>query len=134
MHQMGVRNMRMQLDIAHYDGVLVVSVREDRMDAAIALDFKDSMRDLTTDAPPRVLLDLEEVRFLDSSGLGAVIGAMKQLGNHRKLELAGLKPAVEKVFRLTRMDSIFVIHPTLSSALDGIAKSNEDAAGRTHAY
>lgn len=121
----------MQLDTALYDGFMVVTVLEDRLDAAIALDFKDSMRDLTMEAPARVILDLENVRFLDSSGLGAVIGAMKQLGNKRKLELAALNPAVEKVFRLTRMDSIFVIHPNLAKALSG---EPLDSVGQAHAY
>jgi anti-sigma B factor antagonist len=121
----------MQLDTAHYDGFMVVTILEDRLDAAIALDFKDTMRDLTMEAPPRVILDLENVRFLDSSGLGAVIGAMKQLGNNRKLELAALNPAVEKVFRLTRMDSIFVIHPNLATALSSV---NTGTKGQAHAY
>jgi len=121
----------MQLETAHYDDFMVVTLLEDRLDAAIALDFKDTMRDLTLDAPPRVILDLANVRFLDSSGLGAVIGAMKQLGNRRKLELAGLKPAVDKVFRLTRMDTIFVIHPDLASALEGTGTSQ---TGQAHAY
>ncbi|WP_108484379.1 STAS domain-containing protein [Oceaniglobus ichthyenteri] len=125
----------MQLETAQHDGLMVITLLEDRLDAAIALDFKDTMRDLTIDAPPRVVLDMQSVRFLDSSGLGAVIGAMKQLGSTRKLELAGLKPAVDKVFRLTRMDSIFTIHPNLAEALgplpvDGAA----DPKGRAHAY
>lgn len=123
----------MQLDTAQYDGLMVVSVREDRLDAAIALDFKDTMRDLTADAPPRVVLDMANVRFLDSSGLGAVIGAMKQLGSARKLELAGLTPAVDKVFRLTRMDTIFTIHPNLGSALAGQQPRDTDQ-GQAHAH
>jgi|SRR5690606_13823585 len=121
----------MQLNTAYYDGFMVVSLQEDRLDAAIALDFKETMRDLTMDAPPRVILDMETVRFLDSSGLGAVIGAMKQLGPKRRLELAALKPAVEKVFRLTRMDSIFVIHSNMASALQDEPGSN---LGQAHAY
>ncbi|WP_226779786.1 STAS domain-containing protein [Oceaniglobus trochenteri] len=124
----------MQLDTAHYDGLMVVSVLEDRMDAAIALDFKDAMRDLTSDAPARVVLDMATVRFLDSSGLGAVIGAMKQLGHQRRLELAGLNPSVEKVFRLTRMDSIFTIHANIDAALGGVATIDAAPRGQAHAY
>jgi anti-sigma B factor antagonist len=63
-----------------------------------------------------VILDLAQVDFLDSSGLGAVVAVMKVLGPTRKLELAGLTPTVEKVFRLTRMDQVFTIH---ASAPDG---------------
>ena len=39
---------------------------------------------------------------------------MKQMGKDRRLDLAALMPEVDKVFRLTRMNSVFVIHPDLS--------------------
>ena len=44
---------------------------------------------------------------------------MKLLENGQKLELAGLTPNVEKVFRLTRMDSVFSIHANAGAALEG---------------
>ena len=89
----------------------LIKVAEDRIDAAVAIQFKDLVREMTEDGPMRVVLDLSRVTFLDSSGLGAVVAAMKQIGAGRKLELAGLTPNVEKVFRLTRMDTVFTIHP-----------------------
>jgi len=76
---------------------------------------------LAGDAPARVVLDVAMVEFLDSSGLGAVVAAMKQLGVDRKLELAGLTPTVEKVFRLTRMDTVFTIHENANAAMAGLA-------------
>ena len=42
---------------------------------------------------------------------------MKQLGDDRRLDLAGLSPAVDKVFRLTRMDTVFNLYPSLHDAL-----------------
>jgi anti-sigma B factor antagonist len=97
--------------------MLVVRIEEPRIDAAGAIQFKERMREVTTDAAPRVVLDLSCVNFLDSSGLGAVVAVMKLLLPGRKLELAGLTPTVEKVFRLTRMDSVFKIHPAVPGAL-----------------
>jgi anti-sigma B factor antagonist len=96
----------------HIDGTLVARVRESRIDAAVAIRFKDRLREVLTDPAPRVVLDLSRVEFLDSSGLGAVVAVMKMAGPGRSLELAGLTPTVEKVFRLTRMDRVFTIHPT----------------------
>lgn len=90
---------------------------EDRIDAAGAIQFKDRMRELTIGTTGRVILDLSRVAFLDSSGLGAVVAVMKLLGPDRKLELAGLTPTVEKVFRLTRMDTVFTIHPHVPAGL-----------------
>lgn len=89
---------------------MVVEVLESRLDAAVAVQFKDAIRDISAEAPRRVILDLGQVEFLDSSGLGSVIGAMKLLAPERKLELAALREPVSKVFRLTRMDTIFLIH------------------------
>jgi anti-sigma B factor antagonist len=96
---------------------LVVTACENRIDAACAIQFKEQMRALTTSASARVMLDLSCVDFLDSSGLGAVVAVMKLLGPDRKLELVGLTPTVAKVFRLTRMDTVFTIHPTLPEGL-----------------
>lgn len=98
-------------------GALVVCVNEERLDAAIAIRFKDLMREVTSQPSQRVILDLSRVTFLDSSGLGAVVAVMKTLGPDRRLELAGLTPNVERVFRLTRMDSVFSIHRSVDAAL-----------------
>lgn len=101
----------MDIDCEHIGGTLVARVQDARIDAAIAIRFKDRMREVLSDPAPRVVLDLSHVDFLDSSGLGAVVAVMKMAGPGRSLELAGLTPTVEKVFRLTRMDRVFTIHP-----------------------
>lgn len=107
----------MQLKYAMNGATLVIRVAEDRIDAAGAIQFKERMRDLIQMPCVRVILDLSQVHFLDSSGLGAVVAVMKLLQPDRKLELSGLTPTVEKVFRLTRMDSIFTIHSALAEGL-----------------
>jgi anti-sigma B factor antagonist len=107
----------MDLQTTARDDMLIVSAMEDRIDAAGAIQFKDCMRMLVQHPAPRVVLDLSRVKFLDSSGLGAVVAVMKLLGPGRKLELAGLTPTVLKVFRLTRMDSVFTIHPDVPEGL-----------------
>ena len=107
----------MEVLATHQADLLVVTVLENRIDAAGAIQFKEKMREVTQAPAARVLLDLSRVAFLDSSGLGAVVAVMKLLGPDRKLELAGLTPTVQKVFRLTRMDTVFTIHPGLPEAL-----------------
>ena len=103
---------------------LVIMVNEKRIDAAVAVVFKQKMQDMAKHPASRVVLDLSQVEFLDSSGLGAIVGAMKQLGQDRKLDLAGLTPTVEKVFRLTRMDTVFKIYPGRSAALPDVANAS----------
>ncbi|MBB95730.1 MAG: anti-anti-sigma factor [Rhodobacteraceae bacterium] len=107
----------MTLITADNGATRVVTVQDERIDAALAIRFKDDMRAATNGGPERVVLDLSQVAFIDSSGLGAIVASMKQLDPARKLDLAGLTPNVEKVFRLTRMDTIFTLYPTLEKAL-----------------
>ncbi|MEB8387707.1 STAS domain-containing protein [Rhodobacteraceae bacterium KMM 6894] len=93
----------------------IVTVNARRIDAAVAIQFKDAMRVQTGDGAAHVVLDLGQVAFIDSSGLGAIVASMKQLGVGQRLDLAVLTPDVEKVFLLTRMDSIFTIHDSLET-------------------
>ena len=113
----------MQLQTQTRPKVVSVLVLEDRIDAASAIQFKEKMRDLTKDGTQRVVLDLARVQFLDSSGLGAIVAVKKLLGPDRALDLSSLTPTVEKVFRLTRMDSIFTIHPSLEVAISHAASA-----------
>ena len=109
----------MELYVDHYSDAILITVKESRIDAASAIAFKDSMRQLTSTGPDRVIVDLEGVDFVDSSGLGAIVSVMKSLGANQKMELAALSGAVAKVFRLTRMDTVFKIYPSAADAVDG---------------
>lgn len=100
----------MRLNTHKTNAGLVICVDEPRIDAAVAIEFKEAVRSATQGAAGPVILDLSQVTFLDSSGLGAVVAVMKLLAPDRALELAGLTPSVARVFRLTRMDSVFTIH------------------------
>lgn len=108
----------MELTAEDRGGALLISVMEDRIDAVVAIQFRDRMREETATAHRRVVLDLSRVAFVDSSGLGAIVGAMKQLGKERRMDLAGLTINVAKVFRLTRMDTVFTIFDTAMAAMD----------------
>lgn len=113
----------MKLDGDRSGDTLVIRVGERRIDSAVAIQFKDSVRDLAgaagergTEPAATVILDLARVDFVDSSGLGAIVAAMKLLAPAQRLELAALTPNVMRVFRLTRMDGVFTIHPVAPGA------------------
>lgn len=107
----------MDLTSTQTDNLQIVTVNAARIDAAVAIRFKDIMRGMTEFGPERIVLDLSQVDFVDSSGLGAIVASMKQLNGGSKLDLAGLTPNVDKVFRLTRMDTVFAIHDSTDTAV-----------------
>jgi anti-sigma B factor antagonist len=106
----------MELTSKYQGAYHVITVNAERIDAAAAIAFKEALRSATAGGMDRVLLNLEQVRFIDSSGLGAIVAALKLVGPDRQLDLACLTPGVEKVFRLTRMNSIFQIYEDLGDA------------------
>lgn len=96
---------------------IIMRCLDARLDAMVALKFKDGFQHLAKGTHKRVILDLTSVDFMDSSGLGAVVAVYKMLGRDRVFDLAGLSQAVDRVFKLTRMDSVFRIFPTVDAAL-----------------
>ncbi len=107
----------MKLTTQMHGDVQIITAEADRIDAASAIAFKDGMRHETEGHDGRVVLDLGQVEFIDSSGLGAVVAAMKQMADTRQLELACLSDGVDRVFRMTRMDTIFPIYRSINDAL-----------------
>lgn len=111
----------MDLIAEQHGDITVVRVQSRRIDAAVAIQFKDDMRAISDGGAGTVILDLSHVDFLDSSGLGAVVAAMKYVGTDRSLELAALSPTVAKVLKLTCMDRVFKIHGSVEEALEKAA-------------
>lgn len=95
----------------------IIKVLDKRIDAAAAIQFKDTLKELTAQTDKPVILDLANVDFVDSSGLGAIVASMKFLGKDRPLHLASLTPIVAKVFSLTRMERVFKIYKTVDEAI-----------------
>jgi anti-sigma B factor antagonist len=100
----------MKVEAESYGDILVLTPAGPRIDAVSAIAFKDAMRREVDNAEGRVLVNLEAVEAIDSSGLGAVVAVMKMLGGERRLELVNLAPPVDAVFRLTRMDTVMTLH------------------------
>ncbi len=101
---------------------LVLSVCENRIDAAVALEFRDAIRARIDAGQHDLVLDLSRVEFVDSSGLGSIVGTLKYLGQRGTLALAGLTQPVQRLFQLTRMERVFQIYPTAADAAEDLQK------------
>ena len=100
------------------NNTLILKILATRIDAASAVQFKDLMRSTTDGYSGRVVLDLELVEFIDSSGLGAIVSAYKVLAPRNRMDICSTGEVVNTVFRLTRMDSIFAIYEDVEHALN----------------
>ena len=117
----------MQLKIIDQPGCLYLKVQAERIDAAAAIQFKGLVRRALTPSLQRKIIDLEQVNFIDSTGLGALISLQKTQQNAQQnapnLAICCLHPQVAKVFKLTRMDEVFDIYATAEAALKAASAS-----------
>lgn len=101
----------MQLAERNEAGVRVVTVLGPRLDAAGAASFKSELCAVIDGGARSIVLDLSQIEFMDSSGLGAIVACFKYLGAGGSMELAAPRDPVAKVLRLTRMNKVFTIRP-----------------------
>lgn len=98
----------MQLSDKQMGEVLVVSPLEERLDAAAAGEFKARMADLLRQGHSKVVINLEGVNFMDSSGLTAIVSTLKTIGQQGgQMAVCGVSDNLQTLFRLTRLDRVF---------------------------
>ncbi len=80
------------------------------LDIYSSLDFKTAMDEHITAEKPEIIIDMQKVVYLDSSGVGILIKALNHVqGFQGKLSVANLQPAIEKIFKVSGLVSYFDI-------------------------
>ncbi|GEP32687.1 anti-sigma factor antagonist [Nocardioides szechwanensis] len=100
------------------DGIGVVTP-EGRLNMVSARRLKEILSELVANGTTRIVVDLGETSFLDSSGLGALVGGLKsarQAGGD--LRIARVSPAVMTVFELTNLDRVLRARESVEAAFD----------------
>ncbi len=97
-------------------GVHVVAVRGE-IDIFTAPAVKLAAREAVFSGRNRIVLDLTETTFLDSTGLGVVIGLARLVRPDGDLAIVNTNPTITKTFEITGLDDIFAVRPTLDAAI-----------------
>jgi anti-sigma B factor antagonist len=108
----------MNITLDNKDGSTVVKFHEERLDAHNSKELKDYLLELLDNGAKKLILDLSEVRFVDSSGLGALLSGHKNAGlRDGRFALVGVQARVQSMFELTRLTRVFDIYPGVEDAL-----------------
>lgn len=105
------------------DNIVVITLGTERLDALSITDFKDKILDiLTSQEVEKVVLDLHQLNFIDSSGLGAFLSILRLLNTKGgQLKLAALKKPVKAIFELVSMHKIFESYETVDQAINSFS-------------
>lgn len=92
---------------------------EGRLDASSAEDFKNGVQELIRDGRVNIVVDLGAVNFLDSSGLGSLVAALRSVNKlDGDIKLASLQEPVRLIIELTRLHRVFDIFDNITDAVE----------------
>jgi anti-anti-sigma factor len=97
----------------------ILTLDEENLNSTIAPGLKSDLIFLNQEGVRNLILDLSNVRFVDSSGLSAILTGHRMWKDTGALILAGnLHPMVIKLIEISRLESILVMIPTVEEAID----------------
>lgn len=110
--------MSLKLDTEHRGNVAVIYIMGD-VDLYSSPQLRKEILKLVTIRDARLLVNLDKVHYMDSSGLATLIEGLQHINrNNGRMAVTGLRDAVKEVFELTRLDTVFTIYPDPESAME----------------
>lgn len=110
--------MDLGLEVSERAGSVVLAVRGE-IDVYTAPRLRERLIELVKEGHRQVVVDLDQVDFLDSTGLGVLVGGLKRLRtNDGDLVVVCNQPRILKVFEITGLDKVFGLHPSVDAAVE----------------
>ncbi len=105
----------------------IIRLCEERLDANNSEEFKKLLNLAFEKGAGNVIVDMKDVRFIDSSGLGALVSGFKNASTrHGTLKVAAIHGQVRSMFELTRLHRAFDIYPSAEEALETLYAEKEE--------
>jgi anti-sigma B factor antagonist len=110
--------MSLDISIRRVENVAVVDLSGRITLGEASGRLRDAIKDLVTNNTKDILLNLAAVSYMDSSGLGELVGAFATVSNRGgRLKLLGLQPRVHELMHITKLYSVFEIFPDEAAAI-----------------
>ena len=109
--------MAISVEIVHSGRALVLKVLADSLETDNVAAFRSAIIPML-DKSAHFVIDLSDVEFMDSTGLGSMLSCLRIVKSKGgSLRLCNLTPEVEQLFEMVMMDRVFEIFPTTEAAL-----------------
>jgi anti-sigma B factor antagonist len=101
--------------------VLVIAIPARRLDVQNVDLFREHMAARIEAGWSRFVLDLSQVEYIDSSGLGAILSLLKKLAGSGGINFCGLDQPVAQLFRMTRLDKAGHVFRSVEEAIGDLS-------------
>ena len=100
------------------EGKVNILALKGKLDLANAAKMKDAVKPLLESPQTSIHLNMKDVEFINSSGLGALVSLMKEVRVHKgRLTLSDLAPYVNEIFDITQLSHVFEIYQNMDEAI-----------------
>ncbi|RIJ42447.1 STAS domain-containing protein [Pontibacter oryzae] len=111
----------MKYTIDKKENYTIITIDEKKLDTSIAPDLKSEFVKLNAEGINNLILDLNEVKYTDSSGLSSILIANRLCNSSSGLLiLTGLQDHVMKLITISKLESVLNILPTVEEAIDRV--------------
>jgi len=111
----------MKFSVNKQEKYTVMTLQDDNLNSVVAPDLKSEFVILRNEGVPNFILDLSEVKYVDSSGLSAILTANRLWKDIGTFVLTGANnPLVKKLIEISRLQTVLTIIPTLEESVDYI--------------
>lgn len=108
----------MKYEIIDEGAVTILSLGEKRLIYESLDPIQQTFIQLVDEGKTRIVLDMEQVEYLDSFAVGFIMDMYRRVTNvGGKMKISGLQPRVKKVLAITRVDSVIDIYPEKGEAV-----------------
>jgi anti-sigma B factor antagonist len=109
--------MELRTEVSEVKGWTVVAVHGE-VDVATSPALRERLIGLVNDGATRLVLDLEAVDFLDSTGLGTIVSLLKRVRTHGgDLRLVCTEARIRRLFEITGLEKAVPLHASLDDAI-----------------
>ena len=115
----------MKYSVDKQEKYTVLSLQEENLNSVVAPNLKSELVILRNEGIENLILHLEDVKFVDSSGLSAILTANRLWSDIGHFVLTGVEhTSVKKLITISRLDTILNIGTTLEESIDSIMMDN----------
>jgi anti-anti-sigma factor len=109
----------MKYTVDQHDNYAIFSLEEENLNSILAPDLKSKFVVLANEGIKNLIFNLGNVKFVDSSGLSAILTANRLWKDLGSFVLTGIDhPSVKKLIEISRLDTVLTIIPTIQESID----------------
>lgn len=109
----------MKISLDKKEKYSILKLEEENLNSVIAPDIKSEFVFLRNEGVVNLIFDMKDIKYVDSSGLSAILTANRLWNGHGAFVLTHVEhPAVQKLIEISRLQTILTIVPTLEESID----------------